>query len=66
MREARDPTCILMDISWIRFRCATVGIPMLLFYTVYTLVPKFVYGKLVKVKLSSSMVKVNLCDSANV
>ena len=25
--ETRDPTCILMDPSWIRFCCATRGIP---------------------------------------
>ena len=27
LSEARDPTHILMDASWIPFRCATTGIP---------------------------------------
>ena len=27
LREARDRTCILMDTSWIHFRCTTMGTP---------------------------------------
>jgi len=29
LREARDGNCILMDISWIHFPCATIGTPRL-------------------------------------
>jgi len=25
LNEARDPTCVLMDNSWILFRCVTIG-----------------------------------------
>ena len=28
LSKARDQTCILMDTSWIHFRCATTGTPI--------------------------------------
>ena len=28
LSEARDQTCVLMDTSWVRFRCTTMGTPM--------------------------------------
>ena len=32
LREARDGTHILMDPSWIRFCCATMGTPSVIFF----------------------------------
>ena len=41
--KARDPNCILVDTSWIHFRCTTMGIPIffsiVLYHRILNIVP---------------------------